>query len=64
MCKLLTLRISKNNQKVEPLAEIGKESVDDKQARQTRWGRIYASVVGFTVVVILLLYFFSQHYSG
>ncbi len=32
--------------------------------RPTRWGRIYAGVAGFTVVVILLMYMFSRHYSG
>ncbi|MGI9262903.1 MAG: hypothetical protein ACR2QR_12745 [Woeseiaceae bacterium] len=41
-----------------------REPANDTPAGQTRWGRIYASVVAFTVVVILLLYVFAQYYSG
>jgi hypothetical protein len=41
-----------------------KESPSDTQADETRWGRVYAWVVGFTAVVILLLYSFSRHYAG
>lgn len=46
------------------MAGSGKESASDRQAGKTRWGRIYTSVATFTVIVILLLYVFSQHYSG
>ena len=46
------------------MAGTPKEPASDSPAGQNRWGRIYASVVGVTVVVILLLYVFTQHYSG
>jgi hypothetical protein len=46
------------------MAGSGKESASDTPAGRTRWGRIYASVAGFTAIVILLLYVFAQHYSG
>ena len=46
------------------MAGSGKESANDTSTGQTRWGRIYASVAAFTVIVILLLYVFAQHYSG
>lgn len=39
-------------------------SPNEEQEDQTRWSLIYASVIGFTVVVISLLYLFSQYYSG
>jgi len=64
LCKHRELRQFNNKQEVKPLAGSELDSKNDRQMRPTRWGRIYAGVAGFTVVVILLMYMFSRHYSG
>ena len=46
------------------MGEDSKDNSDKPQPGSIPWARIYASVLIFTVVVIALLYTFSQFYSG
>jgi hypothetical protein len=46
------------------MGEDSKNSSGKPQSSAIGWGRIYISVLIFTVIVIVLLYFFSQSYSG
>jgi hypothetical protein len=46
------------------MGEESKNSSGKPQSGSIGWGRIYISVLIFTVIVIVLLYFFSQYYSG
>jgi hypothetical protein len=51
------IRISK------PMNEDSTDSSEKSQFGSIPWGRIYTSVLIFTVIVIVSLYFFSQFYS-
>jgi len=64
LCKHHQLWQINNKQEDKIMAGSGNESAGDTSSGRTRWGRIYASVAVFTVVIILLLYVFAQHYSG
>jgi len=46
------------------MGEDSKKRSDTPQSKPTPWGRIYVSVLIFTVIVIALLFSFSQFYSG
>ena len=37
---------------------------DEKPSRSRRWRLVYIAVIANTVLVILLLHFFSARYSG
>jgi hypothetical protein len=46
------------------MGENSKESSDKPQPGFIGWSRIYISVLIFTAIVIVSLYFFSLFYSG
>jgi|MEHZ01.5.fsa_nt_MEHZ011591246.1_3 hypothetical protein len=46
------------------MGEDSKDNSDKPQSGSIPWAYIYASVLIFTVIVVVLLYTFSQFYSG
>lgn len=36
----------------------------DDPASRNRWRKIYAAVIANTLLVLVLIYFFSRHYAG
>lgn len=46
------------------MTEENEDLGQEPQQQFSRWGRVYVSVVLFTVLVIYLLYAFSANYSA